>query len=133
MEAEATGKGGGMVMYTSIFLLFLLVLKKKLFESKAQENNNKKLPPSPPSVPILGHLHLLKPQLFRSLHNLSKKYGPDCPVISLRFGSRLVTAVSSGSVAEECFTKHDIALANRPKLLAGKHIGYNYALRRALA
>lgn len=112
-----------MVMYTSIFLLFLLVLKKKLFESKAQENNNKKLPPSPPSVPILGHLHLLKPPLFRSLHNLSKKYGP---VISLRFGSRLVTAVSSGSVAEECFTKHDIALANRPKLLAGKHIGYNY-------
>lgn len=37
-----------------------------------------------------------------------------------------MVAVSSGSVAEECFTKHDIVLANRPKLLAGKHIGYNY-------
>lgn len=109
-------------MYTLIFLVFLLVLKK-LFESKAEENNNKKVPPSPACVPIIGHLHLLKPPLFRSLHNLSEKYGP---VISLRFGSRRVIAVSSGSVADECFTKNDIVLANRPKLLAGKHIGYNY-------
>lgn len=81
MDAEARGTGG-MVMYALIFLVFLLVLKKKVFESKAEENNNKKLPPSPPRVPIIGHLHLLKPPLFRSLHNLSEKYGP---VISLRF------------------------------------------------
>lgn len=34
--------------------------------------------------------------------------------------------VSSPSVAEECFTKNDVVFANRPRLLAGKHLGYNY-------
>ncbi|RVW67716.1 Cytochrome P450 81D11 [Vitis vinifera] len=34
--------------------------------------------------------------------------------------------VSSPSVAEECLTKNDIVFANRPQLIAGKYIGYNY-------
>ncbi|KAK1587079.1 hypothetical protein Q3G72_009297 [Acer saccharum] len=60
--------------------------------------------------------------MHRTFHNLAKKYGP---IFSLRFGSRLVVVVSSASAAEECFTKNDIVFANRPKLLLGKHIGYN--------
>ncbi|KAM5565792.1 hypothetical protein ABKV19_019692 [Rosa sericea] len=51
------------------------------------------------------------------------KYGP---IVYIKFGSRPVILVSSPSAAEECFTKHDVAFANRPKLLAGKHLGYNY-------
>ncbi|RVW67715.1 Cytochrome P450 81D11 [Vitis vinifera] len=34
--------------------------------------------------------------------------------------------VSSPSVAEECLNKNDIVFANRPQLIAGKYIGYNY-------
>ncbi|KAK2660183.1 hypothetical protein Ddye_006716 [Dipteronia dyeriana] len=30
------------------------------------------------------------------------------------------------SAAEECFTKNDIVFANRPHMLIGKHLGYNY-------
>ncbi|MBA0703904.1 hypothetical protein Golax_016196, partial [Gossypium laxum] len=51
------------------------------------------------------------------------KYGP---VFSLRLGSRLFVVVSSSAVAEECFTVNDIVLANRPKLISGKYLGYNY-------
>ncbi|KAI9166219.1 hypothetical protein LWI28_028131 [Acer negundo] len=97
--------------------------KVKVEEDDEAARRRKNLPPSPrPSLPVIGHLHLLKHPMHRTFHNLAKKYGP---IFSLRFGSRLVVVVSSASAAEECFTKNDIVFANRPKLLLGKHIGYN--------
>lgn len=109
------------IFYSSLSLsLALLILSFKfLFQSKLRHRN---LPPSPLSLPIVGHLHLLKPPLHRPFHNLSQKLGP---VFSLQLGSRLAVVVSSPSVAEECFTKNDIVLANRPNLLLSKHMGYN--------
>ncbi|KAM7514385.1 hypothetical protein LguiA_003968 [Lonicera macranthoides] len=98
---------------------FLLFLLPKLFQKR-----NKNLPPSPPSYPIIGHLHLLKHPVHRSLQNLSYKYGP---IFALKFGSRPVLVVSSPQLLEECFTKNDINFANRPRLLAGKSLGYNYS------
>lgn len=83
------------------------------------------LPPRPwlPPLPIIGHLYLLKRPLHKSLAKLSAKHGP---VQLLQFGSRRVLVVSSPSAAEECLTKNDIVFANRPELLAGKYLGYNY-------
>ncbi|MQL05439.1 cytochrome P450, partial [Escherichia coli] len=72
---------------------------------------------------IIGNLHLLKHPLHRTLQRLSQKHGQ---VFSLWFGSRFVVVVSSPTVVQECFTKNDITLANRPPLLTAKHIGYNY-------
>ncbi|XP_044469152.1 cytochrome P450 81E8-like [Mangifera indica] len=108
------------VLYLSIFLLFLVLVFKLFLQSGTKYRS---LPPSPPSFPIIGHLHYLrKPPIHRTLHRLSQKYGP---IFSLWFGSRLVVIVSSSSLAEECFTKHDVVFANRPLFLTGKHIGYN--------
>ncbi|KAL2505972.1 Cytochrome [Abeliophyllum distichum] len=81
-------------------------------------------PPSPPlSLPVIGHLYIFKKPLHRTLAKISNKYGP---ILFLQFGSRPVLLVSSPSAAEECLTKNDIIFANRPKLLAGKHLGHNY-------
>ncbi|MBA0732309.1 hypothetical protein Gogos_016408 [Gossypium gossypioides] len=91
-----------------------------MFQSKKHPQN---LPPSPPSLPLIGHLHLLESPVHRFYHCLSQKHGP---VFSLRLGSQLFVVVSSSAVAEECFTKNDVVLANRPKLITGKHFGYNY-------
>lgn len=103
-------------------LFFFILLVSKLFLQK--HANREKLPPSPPALPIIGHLHMLKEPLHRTLHQLSEKYGD---VLFLQFGVRKVLLVSSPSAVEECFTRNDIIFANRPRLLAGKHLNYNYS------
>ncbi|XP_042062162.1 cytochrome P450 81Q32-like [Salvia splendens] len=100
-----------------ILLLFIIALKYLTKQKR-------KLPPSPIlTLPLVGHLHLLKFPLHRTYHNLSLKLGP---IFSLRFGNRLMVVVSSPATVEECFTKNDIVLANRPRFVSGKYIGYNF-------
>ncbi|XP_030464898.2 cytochrome P450 81Q32-like [Syzygium oleosum] len=106
-----------MVIEFLLFLALYTVAKRLLRKIR-------NLPPSPfPTLPVLGHLHLLKKPLHRAFAGLAHRYGP---VLSVRFGSRPVVLISSPSAAEECFTRNDVILANRPRLLAGKHLGYNY-------
>ncbi|KAF5929989.1 hypothetical protein HYC85_030862 [Camellia sinensis] len=107
------------LLYLPLSLFFLIIAFKLLTKARTQKN----LPPSPPALPVIGHLHLLKQPIHRTLHGLSQNLGP---IFSLRFGSRLVVVVSSPSAVEECFTKNDVVLANRPRLIIGKYFGYNY-------
>ncbi|TXG59527.1 hypothetical protein EZV62_014100 [Acer yangbiense] len=120
------------IFYSSSFSIFSLIITITIlafrffvqYSKTEYKKNYQNLPPGPSPIPILGNLHLMKLPVHRTLYKLSQKYGP---VFSLRFGSRFVTVVTSSSVVEKCFTKSDVVLANRPKFLAGKHVGYNYA------
>ncbi|KAA8538348.1 hypothetical protein F0562_027829 [Nyssa sinensis] len=103
----------------ALLTLFFSILFK-LFKHKQESHKN--LPPSPPSLPFIGHLHLLKEPLYQSLQALSEKYGP---ILLLRFGTRKVLVVTSPSAVEECFTTNDIVFANRPFTLTGRHLNYN--------
>ncbi|KAJ4965858.1 hypothetical protein NE237_017707 [Protea cynaroides] len=102
------------LLYYLIFCLFIFLVSKLLLQQKQ--------PSAPTALPILGHLHLLKKPLHRTLEALAGQYGP---ILRLQFGSRSVLVVSSPSAIEECFTKNDIILANRPYCLAGEHLAYN--------
>ncbi|XVF15483.1 hypothetical protein REPUB_Repub09cG0157500 [Reevesia pubescens] len=106
------------LIYSFLSAVFLLLAIKLLTTSR-----HKNLPPSPFALPILGHIHLLKEPLHRTLFNLSQKYGP---IFYLKLGSRGLVVVSSPSAVQECFTKNDIVLANRPRFVMGKYVGYNY-------
>lgn len=106
------------ILYTLFFFIIFLVIAFN-YSSK------RKLPPSPrPTLPILGHLHFLKFPLYRTYHSLSLKLGP---IFSLRLGARLLVVVSSPAIVDECFTKNDVVLANRPRFIIGKYTGYNYS------
>ncbi|GMI91111.1 cytochrome P450, family 81, subfamily K, polypeptide 2 [Hibiscus trionum] len=100
--------------FCAIFFIFLTI---KLLTKRKQN-----LPPSPFSLPIIGHLHLLNFPLYKSLATLFAKYGP---ILYLRVGSRRILVVSSPSAVEECLGKNDIIFANRPQTMAGDILMYN--------
>ncbi|KAF7849468.1 hypothetical protein BT93_L0762 [Corymbia citriodora subsp. variegata] len=102
----------------------IIAFTHKLLRRLITTTPKKNYPPSPPSLPIVGHLHRLKKPIHQTLLALSRTYGP---VLSLRFGACPVIIVSSASIAEECFTQNDVVLANRPPSLVNKHLGYNYS------
>jgi len=69
-----------------------LALSTKFLLQKRKQGKISNLPPSPFALPIVGHLHLLKQPIQRTLHSLSEKHGP---IFSLKLGSRLAVVISS--------------------------------------
>ncbi|KAJ4828734.1 hypothetical protein Tsubulata_025148 [Turnera subulata] len=114
----------GLYFLCAIVFVFLLL---KLFASW-----HKHLPPTPSSsLPIIGHLHLMKAPIHRTLQKLSSQYGP---IMLLSFGTWKVLVISSPDLVEECFNKNDIVFANRPQLLSGKHLyGHQWRNLRRIA
>ncbi|MFQ6646670.1 hypothetical protein Gotur_019814 [Gossypium turneri] len=113
-------------LFVSIFLLALPFLLFVLLKHRISNNGSfNRLPPSPPSLPLIGHLHMLMfdnsaPHLF--LYKLSQKYGP---LMFLRFGFRPTLVVSSAKMAEEVMKTHDLDFCSRPNLYAARKLSYN--------
>ncbi|RCV32707.1 hypothetical protein SEVIR_7G008500v4 [Setaria viridis] len=116
-----------MASATTLSFLFLLLATGLLvllhIRSLKSKQGHRRLPPSPPSLPIIGHLHLFKKPLHRSLAALAAAHGP---VLLLRFGSRRVVHVAHPAAAEECLTTHDATFANRPQLPSARHLSNGY-------
>ncbi|XP_076958130.1 cytochrome P450 81Q32-like [Bidens hawaiensis] len=88
------------ILFISFFFLFLI--SKFLLQFP---KNHKNLPPTPFSLPIIGHLHLIQDPLHRVLHALSLKYGH---AFIIHFRSRPVLVLSSSSLVEECVTQINV-------------------------
>jgi flavanone 2-hydroxylase len=87
-----------------------------------QRRKARYLPPSPPALPILGHLHLLKPPIHRALDRLTTSYGP---LLHLRFGSSLCIVAGSADLAREFLKNNDAVFTDRPSTAASRHFAYN--------
>ncbi|KAJ6699916.1 CYTOCHROME P450 FAMILY 712 SUBFAMILY A POLYPEPTIDE 2 [Salix purpurea] len=97
--------------WIAIILVVQLVVKKcTSFCSKTRH------PPSPPALPIIGHLHLLSSRLPSSLRTLASRYGP---LMLIRFGSAPIFVVSDASTAKEILKTHDVAFASKYTLAFG--------------
>ncbi|CAL0330852.1 unnamed protein product [Lupinus luteus] len=105
-------------LFFSISIIFVFTLARK---TKSKTNLN--LPPSPPKLPIIGHLHLLGSLPHKSLRNLSQKYG-DMMLLQLGQMKSSTLVVSSADVIMEIMKNHDLAFSNRPQFTAPKILLY---------
>ncbi|CAK9322402.1 unnamed protein product [Citrullus colocynthis] len=58
-------------IFLSIPLFLSLNLIRSILTGTAAKSTTLRLPPTPPSLPLIGHLHLLSPKLYNSFRRLS--------------------------------------------------------------
>jgi cytochrome P450 len=107
--------------FLGIVLATVLFLKAVLRRRGSRKYN---LPPGPKAWPIIGNLNLIGTLPHRSIHALSKQYGP---LLQLQFGSFPVVVGSSVEMAKFFLKTHDVVFTDRPKTAAGKYTTYNYS------
>jgi cytochrome P450 len=90
----------------ALLLGFFYIVKNRWSRSK--------LPPSPSSLPLVGHLHLIGRLPHRSLHQLHLRYGGDGGLLLLQLGRRRTLVVSTAAAAADLFRNHDLAFSSRP-------------------
>ncbi|KAK6232262.1 hypothetical protein SCA6_002335 [Theobroma cacao] len=78
-------------------------------------------PPSPPALPIIGHLHLLRPIPHQGLHKISTRYGP---IVSFYLGSKHCVLVSTPDIAEEFLKTNEASYLDRPKMANFDYLTY---------
>ncbi|TYI44365.1 hypothetical protein ES332_A01G231300v1 [Gossypium tomentosum] len=100
------------ICLATIFLLLAIFVKTR---AKGRR------PPSPPALPIIGHLHLLRPIPHRGLHKLSTRYGP---IVSFYLGSKHCVVVSSPEIAEEFLRTNETSYLDRPKMANFDYLTY---------
>jgi cytochrome P450 len=112
--------------------LFLLLARYSLLsrskekqggKQRQQEQDHHRLPPSPPALPILGHLHLVGSVPHVSFRSLARKHGYD-DLMLLRLGSMPVLVVSSPRAAEAVLRTHDHVFASRPHSVVAEVVLY---------
>ncbi|MED6130394.1 hypothetical protein PIB30_000904 [Stylosanthes scabra] len=107
--------------YIQFFMIWLIstIIVRAIFNRKQNKSHNK--PPSPLSLPIIGHLHLLAPIPHQALHKLSIRYGP---IMHIKLGSVPCVVASTPEAAKEFLKTHESSFSNRPRNLAVDYLTY---------
>ncbi|KAL6840764.1 hypothetical protein ACP4OV_029290 [Aristida adscensionis] len=97
----------------------------QLLLSPERRRRRGRLPPSPASLPVIGHLHhLLRPPVHRALHELAGRVGP---LMHLRLGSTPCVVASSAGTASELIRGHEASISDRPVTAVVRRLSYGAA------
>ncbi|PIA51607.1 hypothetical protein AQUCO_01100449v1 [Aquilegia coerulea] len=106
----------------SLVFLFSLFFLSRFLRVWAVGSKSVKVPPSPPKLPLIGHLHHLGSLPHQSLRALSLKYGP---LMLLHLGYTPTLVVSSAKMGREIMKTHDVVFSTRPITTAVKEFLYS--------
>ncbi|XP_045793401.1 cytochrome P450 93A3-like [Trifolium pratense] len=97
-----------------IFSFLALLIFTLIIKNKQTTNCTSKFrpPPTPRSLPIIGHLHLIGSIIPKSFQKISNQYGP---LIQLNLGASTSIIVSNAQVAKEVMKTHDLNFCYRPQ------------------
>lgn len=101
---------------------FCFILRRRFRTRSFSKPHTINLPPSPPGLPIIGHLHLLTDMPHHSFAQLAHKLGP---IFYVRLGRIPTVVISSPELAELVLKTHDHIFANRPQLVSAKYLSFN--------
>ncbi|CAN1133599.1 3,9-dihydroxypterocarpan 6A-monooxygenase [Linum perenne] len=91
-------------------LPIILALSIAFLIHKCLESGIESRPPSPPALPIIGHLHLIGSSFPKSFQTLARRYGP---LIRVRLGSDAYLIASSATVAKEILKTNDACFLSK--------------------
>ncbi|KAK8966603.1 Cytochrome P450 71A1 [Platanthera guangdongensis] len=106
----------------TISLLLFFLLCTHYFLVRRKHGGMNALPPTPGiSIPLIGHLHLLRSIPHISLRRLSRKHGP---LIRLNLGQFTTIVASSPEIAAEILKTQDTHFCSRPSLTTTSRYSY---------
>ncbi|KAK7285534.1 hypothetical protein RJT34_20308 [Clitoria ternatea] len=115
--------GGASALCYIFFSLALLVFTffVKSLSKGTLSSITLKPPPSPPTLPIIGHLHLVGSVIPKSFQSLARCYGP---LVQLRLGASTCLVVSNAQVAKQVLKTHDLNFCYRPQFGSSEYFLY---------
>ncbi|CAN6275019.1 unnamed protein product [Urochloa humidicola] len=96
-----------------------------LISSWRHPGRRRRLPPGPRSLPVIGHLHLLRPPVHRTFHELAARTG--APLMHLRLGSTHCVVASTAELAGELIRGHEGSISERPITAVARQFAYGAA------
>uniref|UniRef100_A0A0E0KLZ7 Uncharacterized protein n=1 Tax=Oryza punctata TaxID=4537 RepID=A0A0E0KLZ7_ORYPU len=113
-----------MAMSTTMGALAVALVVVVLVHVAMNAFGRRRLPPSPASLPVIGHLHLLRPPVHRTFHELAARLGP---LMHIRLGSTHCVVASSADVAAELIRSHEAKISERPLTAVARQFAYESA------
>ncbi|KAK4480160.1 hypothetical protein RD792_013220 [Penstemon davidsonii] len=119
MEIQLNYNFTALLLFSSFILLLIKAWKKTNFPKQYEI-----FPPSPPKLPLIGHLHHLVGGLpHHALRRVAQKYGH---VLYLQLGEVSSIVISSREATKEVLKVQDPACADRPESIGSKIMWYDY-------